>query len=138
MRHLFRQPITWMVLGEFVIVAALVAVSWHTMVSGAAGSAPLVLPGTSTPQNTGLQDTGLPDSAPGVLSPPSPSANPLLPGLNLDTGFWRARLNALNAAEAQLEALEWRIVHSAMDTIHRYVESVLVPELERAERRGGA
>jgi len=41
----------------------------------------------------------------------------------------------LNVAEAQVEALEWRIVHSAMDTVHRYVESVVIPAIERAEGR---
>jgi hypothetical protein len=60
-----------------------------------------------------------------------------LPGLNLDTAFWRLRLEELNREQAAFELLEWRIVHSAMDTIHRYVESVVVPAVERAEPGGG-
>jgi hypothetical protein len=56
--------------------------------------------------------------------------------LNVDPDFWRARLAALNEAEQQVEALEWRIVHSALDTIHRYVESVVVPAVEQAEKGG--
>jgi hypothetical protein len=132
MHHLFKQPITWMVLGEIVIVAALAAVSWH-VVAGAGGAAepPLVLPPAASPG-----DAVPAQEPPGVLSPPTPTARPLLPGLNLDTAFWRQRLSALNAAEAQVEALEWRIVHSAMDSIQRYFESVVVPSIERAERSG--
>ena len=53
-----------------------------------------------------------------------------------DPAFWRDRLLALNQAEAQFEALEWRIIHSAMDTVQRYVDSVVIPAIERAEKGG--
>jgi hypothetical protein len=132
MRRLFEKPLTWMVLAEVVVVIALVGVAWH-MVAGVARTptAPLVLPAvTVTPDNTAL-----PDVSPDVLNPPGAATAPLLPGLNVDPAFWRVRLAALNGAEAQLEALEWRIVHSAMDTIKRYVDSVVVPAVERAEGR---
>jgi hypothetical protein len=117
-----------MVLAEVVVVVALAGVAWH-VVAGAARnpSAPLVLPAvTATPD-----DTALPD----VPNPPDTATVPLLPGLNVDPAFWRVRLAALNGAEAQVEALEWRIVHSAMDTIKRYVNSMVVPAVERAEGR---
>jgi len=131
MRRFIRQPITWMVLSEVVVVGALVAVAWHVFSSaGANVLAPLVLPATSSPV-----DTAVPLPSAGVLFPPSPSSPRLMPGLNVDPFFWRARLAALNAAEAQVEALEWRIVHSAMDTVHRYVEAVVIPAIERAEGR---
>ena len=80
--------------------------------------------------------TGVPQPSAGVLFPPRPAGPSLLPGLNVDPEFWRARLAALNEAESQVEALEWRIVHSALDTIHRYVESVVVPAVEHAEKGG--
>jgi len=72
-----------------------------------------------------------------ALAPPASSAQPLLPGLNIDPAFWRERLVGLNAAEAQFEALEWRIIHSAMDTVWRYVSTVVIPAVERPERGGG-
>ena len=134
MRRLFEKPLTWMVLVEIVVVAGLVGVAWH-MVVGAAhnAGAPLVLPAaTGAPD-----DTSVPDVSPDLLNPPDPATAPLLPGLNVDPAFWRVRLAALNGAEAQVEALEWRIVHSAMDTIRRYVDSVVVPAVERAEGRSG-
>ncbi len=130
MGNLLRQPLAWMVAAELVVVAALVGVAWHVLQGSAATpGAALVLPTVSAPADA----AATPDVPPDVLIPPSPSSIPLLPGLNVDPAFWRERLVALNAAEAQLEALEWRIVHSAMDTVRRYVESVVVPELEQAE-----
>ena len=93
---------------------------------------PLVLPEASAPQ-----DAPLPDVSPGDVAPPDPSFPALLPGLNVDPAFWRARLEGLNAAEAQLEALEWRIVHSALDTMQRYITTVVVPSVERAEGAPG-
>jgi hypothetical protein len=121
-----------MVLAEIAIVAALVVVSWHVLAGGAATTAPQVIPAVFVPQ-----DPGPAPQVPGVLSPPSPTAPLLLPGLNLDAGFWRLRLVALNAAEAQVEALEWRFVHSALVTIQRYLLSVVVADVRRAESGGG-
>ncbi|HET9410729.1 MAG TPA: hypothetical protein VFO75_02485 [Candidatus Dormibacteraeota bacterium] len=133
MRRLFVKPLTWMVLAEVVVLAALVGVAWH-MVAGVARSpvAPLMLPSSTAPPD----DTSAPNVSPDLINPPDAST-PLLPGLNVDPAFWRVRLAALNGAEAQLEALEWRIVHSAMDTVRRYVDSVVVPAVERAEGRSG-
>ena len=134
MCRLFKKPLAWMVVGEIVVVAALVGVAWH-MVAGIAhnSGAPLVQPSETAAPN----DTAAPDVTPDVLNPPDPATAPLLPGLNVDPAFWRVRLAALNGAEAQVEALEWKIVHSAMDTIKRYVDSVVVPAVERAEGRSG-
>ena len=132
MRRLFVKPLTWMVLAEMVVVVALVGVAWH-MVAGVAHDpvAPLVLPSATAAPD----DSAAPDVSPDAVNPPNPSSAPLLPGLNVDPIFWRVRLAALNGAEAQFEALEWRIVHSAMDTIRRYVDSTVVPAVERAEGR---
>jgi hypothetical protein len=66
---------------------------------------------------------------------PQLSVHPLLPGLNVDSRFWRARLAELNQGESSFEQLEWRIVHAAMDTARRYVKSVVMPALARAEGR---
>ena len=134
MRRLFVKPLTWIVLAEIVVVAAFVGVAWQ-MVAGVAHNPvePLVVPhSTAAPD-----DASAPDVSPDLINPPDAGAAPLLPGLNVDPVFWRVRLAALNEAEAQVEALEWRIVHSAMDTVRRYVDSVVVPAVERAEGRSG-
>ncbi len=132
MRRFVRRPLTWMVLAEFVVVTALVAVAWHVFATSNLAAVPLVFPTPASPV-----DTAAPVPAPGILFPPSPSAPRLLPGLNVDPRFWRQRLAALNAAENQIEALEWRVVHSALETMRRYIESVVIPAVEHAEGHGG-
>ena len=128
MRHLLRKPITWMVAAEVVVVAALVVASWYLL----AGARPASdLPALLLPSSSEPADNAAPVPLDAV-APPQPSALPLLPGLNVDPTFWRARLGALNSAEAQFEALEWRIVHSAMDAMRRYIETVVLPSIERS------
>jgi hypothetical protein len=132
MRSFFRQPITWMVTAEVVVVVALAAFAWHEVAGAGSGvAAPLAFPALASPQDTTPQP---PDDA---LTPPAETSAPLLPGLNADPAFWRARLAGLNEAEVQFEALEWRIIHSAMDTASRYVRTVVIPAIEHAERGGG-
>ena len=55
--------------------------------------------------------------------------------LNLSSAFWRLRLGRLNQDQVFFEQLEWRIVHDAMDAAQRYVETVVLPSIARAERR---
>src|SRR5690348_15750904 len=129
MRRMLRQPIAWMIAAEVVVVTALVGVAWHELAAADGGAAPLILPATSTPA-----DTSAPDIPADAIAPPASTTAPLLPGLNIDPAFWREHLIGLNAAEAQFGALEWRIIHSAMDTVQRYVDTVVVPAVERAEK----
>jgi hypothetical protein len=131
MRSLLRKPLTWMVLAEVAVLAALFGVTLHVLADARHDSLPPLI----LPQATPAQDSSVAGISPDVLSPPAPSGSPLLPGLNVDPAFWRARLAGLNEAEAQFEALEWRIVHSALDTIKRYIDTVVVPAVERAEGR---
>jgi hypothetical protein len=121
-----------MVAAEIVVVGALAIVAWHEVTAAGQAPAPLILPATSTPT-----DTSAPDVPADALSPPDATSVPLLPGLNVDPAFWRERLAGLNGAEAQFEALEWRIIHSAMDAVRRYVDTVVVPAVERAEKGAG-
>jgi hypothetical protein len=90
-------------------------------------------PAASAPATAG--DATGPVSVDVTAQSPPISRGPL-PGLNVDATFWRLRLIELNRSEAAFELLEWRLVHSAMDTAHRYVESVVLPAIVRAERGG--
>lgn len=121
-----------MVVAEIVVVGALAGVAWHEVTAADRAPAPLILPATSPPE-----DRSAPNVPADALSPPGATSVPQLPGLNVDPAFWRQRLAGLNGAEAQFEALEWRIIHSAMDTVRRYVDTVVVPAVERAEKGGG-
>jgi hypothetical protein len=132
MPNLLRKPLPWIVICECAIVAALAMVAWHMVASAPASPNAGVLAAAPTMQ-------------PGRSASPAPNASaaqakaavhPLLPGLNLDSSFWRLRLAQLNQDESSFEQLEWRIVHAAMDAARRYVKSVVIPGLVRAERGG--
>src|SRR5437879_1773862 len=93
MHRWWRRPLTWMVAGEVVVVSAFVAVAWHVVAGANTAPVPLTLPAEASPG-----DQPVPVPSAGVLFPPSPAGQPLLPGLNVDPLFWKARLEALNAA----------------------------------------
>lgn len=133
MRNLVRKPLSWMVLAECAAVTALVMLAWH-LVAGAGAPEIPVLPDASPPAQAG--DVVQPVSVDANPQPKTPDRR-LFPGLNLDVNFWRLRLADLNDGEAAFEVLEWRLVHAAMDAAHRYVESVVLPSVARAERHGG-
>lgn len=129
MLNLLRKPLPWMVLAECVVVMALVIVAWH-MVAGASVPTVLLAPVASPSASGDPTDTVPAD----VAAQPTATAPPLLPGLNVDPNFWRLRLAELNGGEKSFEVLEWRIVHAAMEAAHRYLESVVLPAVARAER----
>jgi hypothetical protein len=118
-----------MVLAECAVVAALAMVAWHMVASPPvrAASAP---PSASTP-SASTDDGG--QVSPDLASPSARQASPAPPGLNVDATFWRLRLAELNGGEAEFEALEWRIVHSAMAAARRYIQTVVMPAITRAE-----
>jgi hypothetical protein len=113
-------------------VATLLVVAWN-VVAGANRPQP-GSPPVAAPADVPESPSPLP-ALPGVTRPDVPA---LLPGLNLDSAFWRARLDQLNREQVYFEALEWRIVHAATDAMRRYLESVVVPAVQRAERAGNA
>jgi hypothetical protein len=126
MRYLLRKPLAWIVVAEVVVVAALVMLAWHLLASVPAQIVSILPPTSPAAEAAGQVFPDLP-------AEPTPHATAPLPGLNVDTSFWRVRLAELNHAQAAFEALEWRIVRSAMDATHRYVESVVIPAIVRAE-----
>ena len=132
MRNLLRKPLTWMILAEFVVVAALTFLVWHLF--AATPDQAVAAPPNATASAVSPDATV--SASPGLPALPNAIARQL-PGLNVDPGFWRLRLAELNRDEAAFEQLEWRIVHSAMDTTQRYVESVVLPSVMQAERGGG-
>jgi hypothetical protein len=130
MRNLLRKPLPWMVLSECAIVAALALVAWHIVASTLAPHISVV-PSASPPARVAIRPAS--EAVAGQSNAP---VRPLLPGLNIDASFWRLRLADLNRGESAFEQLEWRIVHSGMDAARRYVKSVVMPSLSRAERAG--
>lgn len=121
-----------MIAVELAVVGSLIVLAWN-VVASASRSVPIPPavqavdasshPGSSLPQVPEL--------------PPPPLRGPL-PGLNLDSSFWRERLVQLNAEQIYLEQLEWQIVHSAESAVERYLETVVLPAIQRAEHATGA
>lgn len=127
MRNFLRTPLTWLVVAEFVVVGALIVLAWNAIAGiahPAFASPTLQLPGTGA----SVEDTPLPD----LPSVTKANTGPL-PGLNLDSVFWRSRLAQLNQDQVYFEQLEWRIVHSALTAAERYVQAVVIPAIQRAE-----
>jgi hypothetical protein len=130
MRNLIRQPLTWMVIAECVVVAVLLVLVWNLVATSAShvGAAPIQA--AAPPAQDSISP--LPD-----LAETPPSARAQLPGLNFNPAFWRQRLGQLNREQVGLEQIEWRIVHGAMDAAQRYLETVVLPAVVRAERARG-
>ncbi len=129
MRNLVRKPLTWMVVAECVVVAALLTIVWNLVVPAAVhhmSVGPVVADAPSVDATPSLP--AIPESEPPQVPGP-------LPGLNVDSGFWKARLGALNQDQVFFEQLEWRLVHTAMDAARRYLESVVLPSVTHAEGR---
>jgi hypothetical protein len=131
MRRLLRTPLTWLVLAEFVVVSALVMLVWSAV--GAAGGPVLASPAIQQPDASADPSASPPPGQPGVTRP---SQGPV-PGLNTNSYFWRVRLAELNREQVYFEQLEWQVVHSAMDAMQRYLDTVVIPSIQRAERAGG-
>lgn len=120
-----------MVAAELLVVAALVVVTWNVVASAnRAASGPAAL--APAPEAAG--DTSPLPHLPEVKRHP---AHGPLPGLSLDSDYWRERLAALNADQVYLERLEWQIVRSAQAAAQRYIESVVLPAIRRAEQQAG-
>lgn len=131
MRKLIRQPLTWMVIAECVVVALLLVLVWNLLATAAAHQAgPALIQAASPPDQS--SDSPQPE----LPEPSRPARRVQLPGLTLDPGFWRVRLDQLNREQVGLEQVEWRLVHGAMDAAERYLETVVLPAIVRAERPG--
>jgi hypothetical protein len=129
MRNLLRKPLTWIVIGECLVVSVLLVVVWNAVAA------------SMTRHAVGAQAQAAEAPTTASISPPpdlvtatKPTVRPQLPGLNLDAGFWRKHLSRLNREQAILEQIEWRIVHNAMIVVRRYLETVVLPSITRAER----
>ena len=129
MRNLIRQPLTWMVIAECVVVAMLIVVVWN-VVAAAAAQHPAAAPAQAVDSPATPSDSPLPDVNLGAGPPPQIQ----LPGLNMDAAFWRVRLSQLNSDQTLFEQLEWRIVRNAMDAAQGYLETVVLPSVTRAEK----
>jgi hypothetical protein len=129
--NLLRKPLTWMVIAECIVVTLLVAVVWNVVAAAAATQHAAVAAPQAVDTTSASPAAPLPDVTQGVR----PGGPVQLPGLNLNAGFWRVRLAQLNSDQVTFEQVEWRLVHSAMDAMQGYLDTVVLPSITRAEQR---
>src|ERR1700738_1576641 len=123
----------WIVLGEVIVMFALLAVSWrlyqeHRQVPSAGAAPPTAL---------------APATRPHVPSPvpPSPrarsSATPATPTTRLLQSF-PIDLGQLNRDQAELERVENALLARLVRAVRSYLEAVVLPAVMRAERVSSA
>ena len=107
-----RHPLAWLILLEFVVVGALAATAYHLVTARPAA----------------------PASPPAAIAP-TPHPLGATPGLNVDPAFWSGQLHRIDQDQHLLEQLQWRLTTAVTDWIRAYVNQVLIPAVEQAERR---
>jgi len=132
-RSLARKPLLWMVIAELVVVIALILVAWNMVASAATPAGAFASQPPDRAPATGDAASPLPDLSAGV----QPAERGPGAGLNVDSAFWRSRLDALNHDQVGFEALEWHLTRNALDAAQRYLETVVLPSIQSAERPGG-
>jgi hypothetical protein len=129
MRRFIRSPLTWAIVAEVVVVGSLLFVAWSAIRS--AGRPGVAVPVIAAPEGGAVEDGSPLPEIPAITGQ---GATGPLPGLNVNSSFWRTRLAELNRDQAVLAELEWRLVHAAMNAVRDYVEGVVLPAIRRAER----
>lgn len=129
--ELLRRPLFWMIAAEVVVVTILLVAAWHFFDSYRHGmsAAPAGLaraPGRSVPGPASSPKVSA--SSPASPGNPVPSAAPTrVTGLPFD-------IKALNSDAAGWERQQERLAALLTRALRAYVETVVVPAVERAER----
>src|SRR5260370_39746779 len=112
MRNLIRQPLTWMVIAECVVVALLIVVVWNVVAAAAVQhGVATAAPALATNSATALLDSPLPEVPVGAQS----ARQGQLPCPDLDARFWRVRLPPLDPEQGVLRPLQVRPVGDPSD-----------------------
>lgn len=130
MRNLIRSPLTWFVIAEFLVVGVLILLAWQ-LIADAVRPAGAASPSALAAGPSAAADRPLPVLPLIAKSPAGPA-----PAVNLESAFWRARLAQFNQDQVFFERLEWQVVRAGIASAERYIQVVVVPAIERAERSG--
>ena len=138
MLHLLRRPLTYLVLGEGLVLLALGVAIWNLIPHSPPRSQAVLTPAQPEPAAAPTAEAvpGLPTAAPA-----HPSASPRAPGTGTGPGtasrdprFWSDRLATLNRDQAALQKNQWRLIDAALGAARRYLDTVVVPAVEQAQR----
>lgn len=135
LRQLGRRPLTWLFVAEALVVLAFAYAAWKVVESHLGSRPPAAwsaLPGLgSLPQP-------VPSPAAAGPSPPATAGTRVTagptPGLSRTVPFG----HRLNSDYAAWYDSEWRLTSVIAGWMRAYVEHVIVPAIERAERDGRA
>jgi hypothetical protein len=138
---LIRPPLVWFAAAEAALIATLGLLTWHVWVERTAPAATSSgrQAAAGPPAITSAPTAGQPPP-PGQLGQATPSTpSPQFgvgptPGIRTDADFLSRQLSELNRVEASFEDLEWRVTRAIADAIERYLESVVLPSIDRSER----
>ena len=129
---LFRPPLCWLALAELLIVGVLVAVLWHAWEARQPPPSVAAAPPRALVPGSGRRPSAPPTVLPTNLAPP---AGPT-PGIRTDADFLARQMNELNRVEGAFAEVEWRATRATADAIQHYLDHVVLPAVERAERGG--
>ena len=136
--RLLRLPLTWLVVAEIAVVAALGAEAWHVLgarVTAARSTVSAselgVLPAVGIP----LLATPTPRPALALATPTPRRAGPT-PGLGASPAFLGRELKAINHDQSAWERSEWTIIQAVLGFARAYVEQVVLPGVRAAEEGG--
>lgn len=133
-RHL-RRPLLIAVVAEALLVAACLGVGWHIWQSRL-GSPPAADGGPSPVRSSDPSRLPTPHASPPASRPATPASVPAgpVPGIRTDPAFLERQLRDLNRDQASLEDTEWRVIMAAIEAMRAYLERVVLPAVERAQR----
>ena len=128
MRRHLRHPLALLVAAECCAVLAFGAAAWHLLQAHG-----MPIGGLQIPRIGAAADPPAP--VPSLQPTPPAVAAASRPGLSLDPAFLSSHLRSIDADQAALQAAEWRLMRSITAAARGYLERVVLPAVERAERR---
>lgn len=127
-----RRPLAWLVAGEVAVCLALFGTAWHLIAGSAAAAGPTArLPVLAAPSPVESPVPAIPMA--GGAAVPAPGR----PGLATGGDFLGAVLSGLNSDQASFENGEWAALQALSGAMKLYIERVMLPAVERAERSAG-
>ena len=129
--QLLRRPLVWMIAAEAIVVSILLGAAWHFYESyrrSPAATPPAVAKAPAVRATVTVASPRATPPSP-ARTPKPPSAAPARPGIGLPFD-----IQALNGDAADWERKEERVAMALTGALRVYVEAVVVPAVERAER----
>jgi hypothetical protein len=132
LRSLIRQPITWIVVAEVVLVLGFLLAAWRLWEDRQrVATVPVPIPVPSSPRHVPAT------SPPQPVLAPTPTPYRPGPGVSSDPAFIARQIQALNKDASAAEAAEWEVARSVMEWARRYFDNSVLPRVEQAARGDG-